>query len=168
MKWLVKCKECGKRKFSFFLNHQGLCKLCEPRVYSIVKRHGDFIKDCLSLIDRTPAESLRLSRYKLLIENARSLIHFELKGIPTIKPHPSKIVEEFSRLHDGIIFNELEEMIREESKGLKQLSPAAREHKFEKMFYMVEEKKRVLYEPSKIASIEAGLKEQINHLKKGE
>lgn len=75
------------------------------------------INDCIELVNESENVKTRLSSYDLLIEHARALLEYEVRGIPTIKPHPSHFVMEHNARRDQIVLEgvtqEVEKMLAE-------------------------------------------------------
>jgi hypothetical protein len=62
------------------------------------------IKESNDIINKSKNTATRLSRCDTIIEIVEKLRYLETKGIPTIDPSPSKLVEIFTKERDAILY----------------------------------------------------------------
>lgn len=110
---MAKCKMCGRRGFFLLVSTNGLCKSCNPIVVMDVQQRGRIINDCVRLVRESKNVKTRLSRCDLLIEHARALLEYEHRGIPTVRPCPSRLLSEYSAVRDQVVFEGVTEEVQE-------------------------------------------------------
>jgi len=64
------------------------------------------MSDSLKLAREGKTFSTRISRCDLLLEHAEHLLEYERKGIPTLTPLPSELIEEFKRYRGELVLEE--------------------------------------------------------------
>lgn len=87
------------------MSDEGLCDSCYPAYVNEVRQRFRIITDCIRLIDESKKTETRLSGCDLLVEHAEALRIYEEKGIPTITPSPSQLVNDYTRMRDKIILD---------------------------------------------------------------
>lgn len=65
------------------------------------------INDSVKIISNSKSIDTRLSRLDVLLEHANALLRYEQRGISTIDPPPSYLVNRFSEMRDQIILESL-------------------------------------------------------------
>jgi hypothetical protein len=102
---MPECKMCGKSGWLLSVSDEGLCGSCYPTYINEVQQRFRIITDCIRLVDESKKTETRLSRCDLLVEHAEELRIYQEKGIPTIKPSPSQLVHDYTRMRDRIILD---------------------------------------------------------------
>ena len=88
----------------------GLCRNCEYLAVEIQGR-ARVLEQSMRLADKGKTFGTRLSRCELVIEHAGYLVQFERKGVPTVSPSPSYILDEFRALRTQLIVSEAESVV---------------------------------------------------------
>ena len=104
---MARCKWCDKRGIFRSVDLNGLCTDCQHLVGEIQSR-ARVLEQSMQLADKGKTFGTRLSRCELAIEHAEYLVRFEKKGVPTVSPSPSYILDEFRSLRTQIIVSEAE------------------------------------------------------------
>ncbi len=91
---MAQCKWCAKKGFFLKLNVNGLCEECNPIIVESILENAEKYKKSIKELNHyfSPKNGLKLID---TIKNSLSLLkQYEDKGIPTIKPLASKLIEE--------------------------------------------------------------------------
>lgn len=105
---MAQCKWCENKGLFLSVNSTGLCKRCEPPISMDFNQRGKIIYESIQLAATGKKIDTRLSRNKLILEQAEALRKYEEKGIDRMSPKPSELIEKFTSYHDEIIFEEME------------------------------------------------------------
>ena len=100
---MAQCILCGEKSLFLSVSANRLCKRCDPVVVKDVQQRSQIINDCRKTITKRINAKLKLFFCDRLIENAKELIDYERKGIPTITPLPSEFVSEYGSYREQII-----------------------------------------------------------------
>lgn len=100
------CKFCGRKGFFLSVDSNGLCGNCSPSVVLDITQRTRIMSDSLKLAREGKTFSTRISRCDLLLEHAEHLLEYERKGIPTLTPLPSELIEEFKRYRGELVLEE--------------------------------------------------------------
>ena len=104
---MARCKWCDKRGMFLSVDPNGLCRNCQHLVVEIQSR-ARVLEQSMKLADKGKTFGTRLSRCELVIEHAEHLVQFERKGVPTVSPFPSQLLDEFRALRTQLIVSEAE------------------------------------------------------------
>ena len=107
---MARCKWCDKRGMFMSVDPNGLCRNCEHLAVEIQGR-ARILEQSVRLADKGKTFGTRLSRCELVIEHAGYLVQFERKGVPTVSPSPSYLLDEFHALRTQIIVSEAENIV---------------------------------------------------------
>lgn len=110
---MARCKWCNKKGLFLSLNQNGVCESCQTEIESEINKTERLIRYSMKLIESSDKKDLQISRSKDIIENARRLLKYERKCIPTIDPPPSKIIKEYITMHDTYIIESMPEKVNE-------------------------------------------------------
>jgi len=102
---MAQCKWCDKRGMFMSVDPNGLCQDCQHLVVEIQGR-ARVLEQSMQLAEKGKTFGTRLSRCKLVIEHAEHLVAFERKGVPTVSPSPSHILDEFRALRMQLFVSE--------------------------------------------------------------
>jgi hypothetical protein len=61
------------------------------------------IKHCKKAIDESEDLDAQLAKVDLIVEQAEALLEYEKRGIPTIRPSPSKLIQAYREGRDALI-----------------------------------------------------------------
>jgi len=92
------------------MDRNGLCKRCAYPVISDIQQRARIIDDCVRLAQEGKTYATRLSRHELLIEQLELLLVYERKGIPTLSPNPSELIERMGGYRGTIVAEEIEKI----------------------------------------------------------
>ena len=106
------CKYCERKGLFLFTDSNGLCKVCRPLVVPLILEHARIIDSSLDLAQNGKTLKTRTSRCDLILAHAREMLDFEARGIPTVSPGPSYLVEKFRRTRDEAICEEVDTIAR--------------------------------------------------------
>jgi hypothetical protein len=73
-----------------------------------VQQRARIINDSLKLIETSKKVDTRISRCDLVLEHAAALAEYEKRGIATIEPSPSSLLQEYAKRRDKLILQGLE------------------------------------------------------------
>ena len=104
---MAKCKFCLKGGFFQSVDNNGLCDKCAYPVISDIQQRARISEDCIKLTEEGKTFGTRTSRHQLLIEHLDHLLVYELKGIPTISPRPSELLNKFGKYRGQIVSEEI-------------------------------------------------------------
>jgi hypothetical protein len=113
---MATCKYCDRSGFFLSVDTNGLCNECKQRILLPLIRNVQILKESIELAQNGKTFSTRLSRCDLAIEKARELLPVEKKGIPTVEPNPSILLEELLQMREAIIEEEVRSVIDKASK----------------------------------------------------
>lgn len=114
-KYMSCCKWCNKKGFLLNLSVNGLCEECNPVAVKKIHDNGEIIQksiDELDFINLSP-EGLKIIRE---IKNSLNLLkQYEVKGIPTISPLPSELINKniYGSMRESL--NQIETRLNEEN-----------------------------------------------------
>lgn len=109
---MAKCKYCGRSGLFLSVSREGLCRSCQPIVVMDVKQRGRIINDSMRLIEESKKLDTQISRCDLLLEHATELAEYEKRGIPSIKPPPSALLQGYRQIRDELILAGLDAAIQ--------------------------------------------------------
>lgn len=104
---MARCKWCDKRGIFLSVDPNGLCRDCQYLIEEIQSR-ARVLEQSMQLAEKGKTFGTRLSRCELVIEHAKYLVAFERKGVPTVSPSPSQILDEFRSHRTHLIVSEAE------------------------------------------------------------
>ncbi len=104
-----KCKLCGVSGWLIATGRDSLCSQCQAAIAIDVRSRKRVMDDCIKLIDQSRKIETRLSRLSMLLEHAGALHKYETRGIATIDPPPSAVLEHYHNARDEIILDSLKE-----------------------------------------------------------
>lgn len=89
------CKYCGKAGFFLVVSKNGLCNKCDRFVIMDIQNRLRIHNDSIRLIENSENPDVVYSRIGVAIKNLTPLLEYEKRGINTINPLPSKMLEVF-------------------------------------------------------------------------
>jgi hypothetical protein len=104
---MAQCLNCGRNGFFLSVDEYGLCKTCDLIVLMEVTQRARLIQESMDIINKSKKLDTQLSRCDFVIECAQALLPFERKGIPTINPKPSELIEQFPAKRNEILITTL-------------------------------------------------------------
>ena len=102
---MARCKWCERRGLFLRVDANGLCRNCEPLALEIHTR-ARVLGEPMRLAKKGKSFSTRLSRCELAIEHAEYMVQFDVKGVPTVSPSPSYILDEYRAHRTDLIVDE--------------------------------------------------------------
>ena len=106
-----RCKFCKKRGVFFFFNQKRLCRVCAIGLASERQRLLIAIKDPENLLQSSKKSESRLSQCDVIIKHAQALLEYEKKGISTLTPLPSEIIEKYQKVRRQIVSERVKEEV---------------------------------------------------------
>lgn len=137
---MAKCRYCEKGGLFQSVDNNGLCNKCAYPVISDIQQRARIIDDSIKLAQEGKTFATRLSRHELLIEQLEQLLVYEKRGIPTLSPAPSELIQRMSGYRGTIVGQEIEQ-IAEKAKKQAELaaSVSAKFNALAKAFLRVQE-----------------------------
>lgn len=108
---MAKCKNCDRKGFFLSVNKRGVCKDCAFFVDNDVENSLRIIKDSAKLVEKSAKYETKIGRCKDIITAAERLLRYEIKGIQTITPEPSIIINSYKSLLPKLIEKALKDEI---------------------------------------------------------
>ena len=99
------CKWCERRGLFLRVDANGLCRNCEHLALEIHTR-ARVLGESMRLAKNGKTFSTRLSRCELVIEHAEYMVQFDVKGVPTVSPSPSCLLDEYRAHKTSLIIDE--------------------------------------------------------------
>jgi len=100
---MAQCKWCDRSDESLQVTQKGLCETCSSGVVMDISNRLGMIKYCKKTIDESEELDTLLSKTDLIVEQAEALLEYEKRGIPTIRPSPSKLLDAYREGRDALI-----------------------------------------------------------------
>lgn len=97
------CRLCGQAAPDAGTEDAILCPACAAALHGEVERRGRVIDDCRALLLRDATFPTRLAHCDLLLDNARLLLAYEEKGLPTLQPPPSDLLRQYRIQRERIV-----------------------------------------------------------------
>lgn len=89
----IGCLYCLQRFPKSKLGTRGLCGGCDEIFQPYLARCVEIIQESKDLIETSPSVQMKISRCEVIIQQCETLREYEIKGIPTIDPPPSEVLE---------------------------------------------------------------------------
>lgn len=89
----IECLYCLQRFPESKLGTRGLCGECDAIFQPYLARCVEIIQESKDLIETSPSVQMKISRCEVIIQQCETLREYEIKGIPTIDPPPSEVLE---------------------------------------------------------------------------
>lgn len=105
---MPKCRLCDRSGWFLSLTDKGLCKTCAPIVGLNISQLARIIMESINIVDTSKKLDTQLSRCDVIISRAQGLLPYESRNIPTIKPHPTDLINEFTHKRDSLILFSLD------------------------------------------------------------
>lgn len=105
---MAQCKNCEQTGWFLSLNASGVCDKCAPFVKLDVEQRVRIINDSLKLIRESKNVDVKASRCDLLLSHAEALLPYEKRGITTLNPAPSSLINTYKSKRNAIIKEALE------------------------------------------------------------
>ena len=102
---MPKCKYCGKSGLFLVVSNNNLCRNCDSFVVADIQNRLRIHNDSIRLIENSENPDVVYSRIGLAIKNLSGLLEYEKKGIDTINPIPSKLLEVFKTESNNFFFD---------------------------------------------------------------
>ena len=162
---MARCKWCETRGLFLRVDANGLCRNCEHLALEIHTR-ARVLGESMRLAKKGKSFSTRLSRCELAIEHAEYLVQFDVKGVPTVTPSPSSLLDEFRAHRSDLIVDEAKHVTEE---ALEKVSPVstrkAKERVLSTSLLKVRELAQLLGRDSSINTMEEKLRREIQSLR---
>jgi hypothetical protein len=159
------CKNCGNKGIFLSVNRDGLCKSCEPIVVNDIQQHARIINDSMKLVEESKNIKTKLSRCDLLIQHAKRIQEYENRGIPTIDPLPSELVDEYTSERDQIIVIGLKEEVKKAlAKADLAVTITSKINNANKALLQIQEYKPELINPDLINDLENKVKKYVQEI----
>jgi len=100
---MAKCKYCGKSSIFLKVTPNGLCNNCDQVVVMDIQNRSRIYNDSIRLIDSSENPDVVYSRIQVAKDTLTVLLNYETKGIPTINPVPSQLLEVFNKDSDEFL-----------------------------------------------------------------
>ena len=104
---MAQCKLCNKKGLFITVNINGLCKSCANYIAVEVQSRLRVLDDSHRIIETSKNYKTLMTRYDVILENAKELLKYELSGIETINPKPSEIIEMAKADKEDCTINEI-------------------------------------------------------------
>jgi hypothetical protein len=85
-----------------------LCKTCAPIVNINISQLARIIMESINIVNTSKNLDTQLSRCNVIISRAQGLLSYEIRNIPTIKPHPADLINEFNNKRELLIHSSVE------------------------------------------------------------
>ena len=89
----IECLYCLQCFPESKLNTRSLCEECDSNFQPYFARCVEIIQESINLIATSPSVQTKVSRCEVIIQQCETLREYEIKGIPTIDPPPSEVLE---------------------------------------------------------------------------
>ncbi len=106
-----RCLLCGNRKLFVALNRDRLCRVCSVIVAGDRQQLLLALKDPGHLLHTPKKFETRLSQCDIIIAHARALLEYEKRGIRTMTPLPSEIIEKYQEVRKRIVSDGVREEV---------------------------------------------------------
>lgn len=110
---MAQCLNCGRSGLFLSVSVNGLCKNCDPIVGLDVRQRARIITESAKLIGQSTKLDTQLSRCDLFLQHAKALLLYERKGIPTVNPLPSSLIEQYQKKRNTLLCEGLERIVNE-------------------------------------------------------
>ena len=104
---MPRCMDCNKNGFFLKIDKFGLCKSCKELIETKISRAKKIILSSIKVIENSKNDDIKIKNCEIIIENSKKIINYEKSGIITSEPLPSKLIKDYSTLHDRIIVKPL-------------------------------------------------------------
>jgi hypothetical protein len=108
---MAQCKWCGRSDESLNLTEKGLCETCSPAITMDISNRLGMIKYCKKLVKESEEPNTLLAKSDLIVEQAQALLEYEKRGIPTIRPSPSQLIQAYREGREALILKCAESMV---------------------------------------------------------
>jgi hypothetical protein len=159
------CKYCGRSGLFLKVTRNGLCLSCDPVVMRCIVRHVQIMDESQDLVANSKKLETRLGRCQTIVDQARMLLEYDRKGIPTITPSPDQIIRVFTEKADAVIVDSLEK--ESEAARLKSNAAAtanARVNHLTRVLLRIRSFQPQLQQHGLLDPLEARLLDAINHI----
>lgn len=162
---MAKCKYCGRSGLFLRVSKEGLCNSCQPIVAMDVGQRTRIINDSMALIDKSKKLDTQISRCELLLEHAAELAEYEKRGIPTVKPPPSALLQEYTGRRDELILQGLAAIVEAaQAKAEVATTSKAKINQLSKALLKVREYKMKTSDPAALDALEMKLGSLIHQI----
>jgi hypothetical protein len=101
------CLNCGRSGLFLSVNANRVCNICNIILITEIRQRARLIQESSEIVDKSKKLETRLSRCEFIVECAKALLPYEQKGIPTISPAPSELIDKFTMNQSQIIIDTL-------------------------------------------------------------
>jgi len=102
---MAKCRNCGSEGFFLKIDINGLCNGCSSYVVMDIGNRARIYNESISIIVNSENPQTVLSRISTARESLEALLVYERKGITTITPLPSIMLNEIYKKKDIMLSN---------------------------------------------------------------
>lgn len=163
---MATCPYCNKSSWFLSLTKDGVCKDCLPIVALNVSSLANVITSSEEVIESSKNISTKLSRCQVILKRLEDLAPYESKGITTISPPPSALIQIYKKKYDQIILDEIKDKLEEaEQKSQVATSYKTKEAFYQKVISKIYELKGDLTDKSLLDNFELKTKIAINRIK---
>lgn len=126
------------------------------------------MRDSMRLAEEGKTFATRLSRCDLVLEHAEFLARFEAKGVPTVSPPPTRILEDSRKLRETIVLEEVHGLARKaRDKATLATTPKARERALASALLKIREIGETTGTGQRVAGLDRELKSEIHQITLG-
>jgi len=93
---MATCKWCNKSGFFLKVSSNGLCLNCNQPIVNSVRFNAGKIKEALDDLEYYDRMETAIKNFKEILEHAKPLVAYENKGIKTIDPLPSVLINAYT------------------------------------------------------------------------
>ena len=160
---MAQCRWCGRSGPHLSITEQGVCRACYPIVGMDIVQRTRIIEESNAIVYKSKKLETRISRCELIIEHAKALLPYEVRGIPTISPVPSKAIEAFGKIRDDIVVDTLQnEFVEILKKTSLPMSPKTKVNRLAKFLLRVRENKSKVASKDLLNTLETKVSEEIH------
>lgn len=102
---MAQCKWCDNKGWFLNVDANGLCRECQPMFGEVLSRCR-VLQESVKLAQEGKTVKTRVSRCDVAIEHIEYLLQFEEKGIETVSPSPTELLEQCRSLRTEIVITE--------------------------------------------------------------
>jgi chromosome partitioning protein len=97
------CINCDKNVFFLKINKYGFCKTCNEHIVTKILNAKKILLRSIKVIENSKNDEVIIKNCEIIIEALKGIINYEESGIVIFEPLPSRLIKEYSDLHDRTI-----------------------------------------------------------------
>ncbi len=110
---MAQCKYCGRSGWLLSVDSAGLCAQCRPAYQLTLSERSRVIDESREIIVTSTKIDTRLSRCDVVIDHAKALLDYQRRGVPTVDPPPSELIQSMTALKDRLIVDGMRDVVVE-------------------------------------------------------